>query len=270
MTVVAATSILGDQFVLFGANRQVAAALWIASLALWIGFVYAFFVAMTIRRVKPPLAMGLDGTWLLTVVATRGDRDLRHTCIRRIFSARHRGLRPLCLFLLGGFLYLILISLIVQRWLFAPMQPEQLTPSYWINMGGAAITTLARSDLASVVGGGRSANSGAHPLDRGDDGVVLGDRDLVGSTARDASGLASYRAPDPSIISIGILVHGVSARYVHGGDLGFVASKRRAISRGDTASLCLDRIDLLASRLCRNDAASVAPAWRRPKELQTC
>jgi ABC-type uncharacterized transport system YnjBCD permease subunit len=58
----------------------------------------------------------------------------------------------LCFFLLGGVLYLTVISLIVQRWLFEPMQPEQLTPSYWINMGAAAITTLAGARLLSVVG----------------------------------------------------------------------------------------------------------------------
>ena len=70
LTAVAATSILGNQFVLFASNREVAAALWLGSLALWVGLVYAFFVAMTIKPVKPPLATGLDGAWLLTVVAT--------------------------------------------------------------------------------------------------------------------------------------------------------------------------------------------------------
>jgi tellurite resistance protein TehA-like permease len=42
LTVVVATSILGDQFVLLASNRQIAASLWIGSLALWIGLVYAF------------------------------------------------------------------------------------------------------------------------------------------------------------------------------------------------------------------------------------
>jgi tellurite resistance protein TehA-like permease len=51
---------------------------------------------------------------------------------------------------LGGALYFILISLIVQRWLFAPMHPEQLTLPYWINMGAAAITTLAGAHLVSI------------------------------------------------------------------------------------------------------------------------
>jgi len=152
LTAVAATSILGSQFVLFRSNRDAAAALWLVSLALWVGLIYAFFAAMTVKKVKPPLATGLDGTWLLTVVATEAMAILA-THVSGVFS------RPdivvfasLCLFLLGAVLYLILISLIVQRWLFESMQPEQLTPSYWINMGAAAITTLAGARILSVAG----------------------------------------------------------------------------------------------------------------------
>ena len=153
LTAVAATSIFGSQFVLFGLNTEAAAALWLTSLVLWVGLIYAFFVAMTVKSVKPPLATGLDGTWLLTVVATEAIAILA-THVSGVFS------RPdivvfvsLCLFLLGGVLYLVLISLIVQRWLFEPMRPEQLTPPYWINMGAAAITTLAGARLLSIAGG---------------------------------------------------------------------------------------------------------------------
>jgi tellurite resistance protein TehA-like permease len=152
LTSVAATSILGNQFVLLASNREVAAALWLCSLALWVGLTYAFFVSMTIRPVKPPLAGGLDGAWLLTVVATEALAILA-THVASVFS------RPdivvfvgLCLFLLGGGSYLILISLIVHRWLFEPMQPEQLTLPYWINMGAAAIAALAGARLVSIAG----------------------------------------------------------------------------------------------------------------------
>jgi tellurite resistance protein TehA-like permease len=134
LTAVAATSIVGDQFVLFASNRHIAAALWLASLILWLGLIYAFFVAMTIKSVKPTLPKGLDGTWLLTVVATEAIAILA-ALVSDVFSRPEIVVfMSLCLFLLGGALYLILISLIVQRWLFEPMQPEQLTLPYWINM----------------------------------------------------------------------------------------------------------------------------------------
>jgi tellurite resistance protein TehA-like permease len=45
----------------------------------------------------------------------------------------------------------VIITLILYRWIFEPMAPEQLTPSYWINMGAAAITTLAGARLSSAV-----------------------------------------------------------------------------------------------------------------------
>jgi tellurite resistance protein TehA-like permease len=57
----------------------------------------------------------------------------------------------LCLFLLGGAFYLILMMLIVHRWLFLPLRPDQLTPAYWINMGAAAIATLAGTRLLTVI-----------------------------------------------------------------------------------------------------------------------
>jgi tellurite resistance protein TehA-like permease len=152
LTAVAGTSIVGDQFVLFTSNSDIAAVLWLASVVLWVGLIYAFFIAMTIQPVKPPLAMGLDGAWLLTAVATEAIAILA-THVSGVFS------RPeivvfvsLCLFLLGGVLYLILISAIIQRWLFKPMQPEQLTLPYWINMGGAAITAVAGARLSAIAG----------------------------------------------------------------------------------------------------------------------
>jgi tellurite resistance protein TehA-like permease len=165
LTVVAATSLLGSQFALFTLNHEVAGALWLLALALWVGLICAFFVAMTIKPIKPPLAAGLDGTWLLSVVATEAIAILA-THVANVFS------RPdivvfvsLCLFLLGGVLYLILISLIVQRWLFAPMRPEQLTPPYWINMGAAAISTLAGTRLVSIAGADPLTARLAHLLD---------------------------------------------------------------------------------------------------------
>src|SRR5215469_11489233 len=53
LTAVVATSIVGDQFVLFASDSHIAAALWLASLVLWVGLIYASFVAMTIKSVKP-------------------------------------------------------------------------------------------------------------------------------------------------------------------------------------------------------------------------
>jgi tellurite resistance protein TehA-like permease len=44
-------------------------------------------------------------------------------------------------------LYLTIITLIFYRFTFLPMTMARLTPTYWINMGAVAITTLAGSTL---------------------------------------------------------------------------------------------------------------------------
>jgi tellurite resistance protein TehA-like permease len=48
----------------------------------------------------------------------------------------------------GGMLYIWIIGLIFYRYTFFPMSPSDLAPPYWINMGAAAISTLAGAYLA--------------------------------------------------------------------------------------------------------------------------
>ena len=47
----------------------------------------------------------------------------------------------------GGMLYIWIISLIFYRYTFFPLDPADLTPPYWINMGAMAISTLAGTML---------------------------------------------------------------------------------------------------------------------------
>ncbi len=49
----------------------------------------------------------------------------------------------------GGMLYIWIISLIFYRYTFLPLDPRQLAPPYWINMGAMAISTLAGTLLVS-------------------------------------------------------------------------------------------------------------------------
>lgn len=70
-TVVAATCILGGQFVLLTANYRVGTVLWVAALLLWIGLTYTIFTGFTVKEKKPTLDKGISGAWLLAVVATQ-------------------------------------------------------------------------------------------------------------------------------------------------------------------------------------------------------
>lgn len=152
LTAVASTSVFGTQISLLTPYQNIAAALWLGALGLWAGLTYGLFVAVTIRAEKPPLHADLDGTWLLAVVAPEAVAILGTNVAGAFAEPEMMIFASLCLFLLGGLFYLIIITLILYRWLFKRMQPDQLTPSYWINMGAAAILTLAGARLVLAVG----------------------------------------------------------------------------------------------------------------------
>ena len=53
----------------------------------------------------------------------------------------------LSMWLWGGMLYIWMMSLIFYRYTFFTLEPGDLSPPYWINMGAMAISTLAGSLL---------------------------------------------------------------------------------------------------------------------------
>src|SRR5436190_1020485 len=70
-TTVAGTSVLGSQLVIVAKLESVALAFWMATLILWLVLVYAVFTALTVKETKPPLDQGINGGWLVAVVATQ-------------------------------------------------------------------------------------------------------------------------------------------------------------------------------------------------------
>ena len=63
----------------------------------------------------------------------------------------HVGAPPsLAMWLGGGMLYLWIIALIFYRYTFFTLAPSDLAPPYWINMGAAAISTLAGTLLIAA------------------------------------------------------------------------------------------------------------------------
>lgn len=147
-TVVAATCVLGSQFVIVNGSYAPAAALWFAGLFLWVVVMYAFFTSVTILENKPPLEKGINGAWLISAVATQSISVLG-TLLANYFGPYREIVLffTLCMFLIGCMLYLILITLIFYRFTFLDLTIETLTPPYWINMGAVAITTLAGARL---------------------------------------------------------------------------------------------------------------------------
>lgn len=165
-TAVAATSVLGSQLVIVAKAPHVAMPFWIATLLLWLTLVYAVFTALTVKENKPALDKGINGGWLVAVVATQSVSTLASILAPSTSNAELLLFVSLTFWLAGGMLYIWLISLIFYRYTFFKFEPSDLMPPYWINMGAMAISTLAGTLLVA------SSNSSAllrtlHPFTLG-------------------------------------------------------------------------------------------------------
>ena len=148
-TSVAASGVLGSQFIVLGGDFAVAKTLWILAIVLWLGLNYTVFTAFTIKETKPPLDKGISGAWLLAVVAAQSIAVLS-SYLAAHWERPYRlelNFLALSMWLWGGMLYIWMISLIFYRYTFLRFQPNDLSPPYWINMGAMAISTLAGSRL---------------------------------------------------------------------------------------------------------------------------
>jgi len=148
-TIVPATCVLGSQCLVVGGSTTAAFVLWVLGASLWVVIMYGVFALLTVKRDKVPIEQGLHGGWLLAVVAAQSVSVLGAQLAPSL-EPYTELLLFICLgaWLVGGMLYLWIISLIFYRYTFFTMSPSDLAPPYWINMGAAAISTLAGATLA--------------------------------------------------------------------------------------------------------------------------
>jgi tellurite resistance protein TehA-like permease len=150
-TMVAATSVLGSQVLVVAGERAPAVVLWFVAIGLWALLTYAIFTILIVKPDKPTLADGINGGWLLAVVAAQSVSVLGAQLAPGFGSnAGPALLFCLAMWLGGCMLYLWIIGLIFYRYAFFPMSPSDLAPPYWINMGAAAISTLAGTVLVAA------------------------------------------------------------------------------------------------------------------------
>ena len=147
-TSVAATCVLGSQWLIVGGAWRLAATLWFAGIFLWGVTTYGILTILTVKTAKPSLAEGINGGWLLPVVAAQAVAVLGAQ-LAQGFGAQAPSVLLFCLvmWLGGGMLYIWIIALIFYRYTFFTLEPSDLAPPYWINMGAVAISTLAGSLL---------------------------------------------------------------------------------------------------------------------------
>jgi tellurite resistance protein TehA-like permease len=154
-TAVPAACVLGTQALLIQNAVTLAWALWAFGAALWVLVTYAVFTALTVKPVKPPLEQGLNGGWLVSIVATQSVSVLASQLSGHAgANAESLLFIALVAWLGGAMLYVWIISLIFYRYTFFSFRPSDLAPPYWINMGAMAISTLAGAML--ILSGGAS------------------------------------------------------------------------------------------------------------------
>lgn len=148
-TLVAASSILGSECMILLQWTTAGFVFWFAAVFLWLGLTYSIFTILTVKAEKPTLDKGINGAWLLAVVATQSIAVLAALLAARIEQPYRLDLNFLALsmWLWGGMLYVWMMSLIFYRYTFFAFSPADLSPPYWINMGAMAISTLAGSVL---------------------------------------------------------------------------------------------------------------------------
>lgn len=147
--IVAGTCVLGTQLLEMRHDIAPAIALLVLGVLLWICFTYAIFVAFAVRPIKPPLAEGITGSWLIAVVATQSVAVLAALSSRELPQPYRDELDfvALSMWLWALMAYLWIIGLIFYRYNFFAFGPEDFGPDYWINMGAMAISTLAGASL---------------------------------------------------------------------------------------------------------------------------
>ena len=151
-TIVAGTCVLGTETILIADHFTIAAVLLAIAAVLWVVLTYTVFTAVTIKPDKPSLPEGINGGWLLSVVATQAIAVL--TALLAAHWGQplrmHANFVALSMWLWGGMLYIWIVALIFYRYMFFRFSPSDLAPPYWINMGAMAISTLAGALLITA------------------------------------------------------------------------------------------------------------------------
>jgi tellurite resistance protein TehA-like permease len=152
-TLVAGTCILGNQFVLISRDFTTSFYLLVLGIILWLILIYGFFTSVIVHEAKPTLGTGIHGGWFIAVVATQSVSVLGALVASGFIGwQEHFLFISLVMFLVGSMLYLIILTLVFYRLMFFDFTPKDFIPLYWVNMGAAAITTLAGGRLILASG----------------------------------------------------------------------------------------------------------------------
>ena len=140
---------LGNQCVLLRGDAAWPWSLWVLGIALWLVLTYAILTGPDGKAREADARRGAQRR----LAARRRRHPVGLACSAACWPGSHPAHREellffaLAIWLVGGMLYIWIIALIFYRFIFLPLEPGDLTPPYWINMGAMAISTLAGTTL---------------------------------------------------------------------------------------------------------------------------
>lgn len=149
LTTVAATNVLGSASAIVHGWWDLAWVLWWVGVVLWPLLLYAALIAVILRSPKPGLGAGINGTWFLMTVSIESIAVLGALLLPH-HPSDTLAFACLALFGLGLVIYLIVMTLVFQRWTLQDLDPTELNPPAWIAAGAVAITVLAGSNLLTA------------------------------------------------------------------------------------------------------------------------
>lgn len=149
-TIIAGTATLGTQIILQTGLASVGLLFWMSVVIIWFMITYGLIVGFIIQENKPTLKDGLNGAWLVMIVAAQSLVIITMSVIDYEVLVDYRSevaFLAVVVWLSGGALYFWVITLIFYRFLFVRLEPSDISPPYWINTGAVAISTLAGAML---------------------------------------------------------------------------------------------------------------------------
>ncbi len=150
-TIVAATNVLGAQFITIVNQPEIAKIFWYFGIFLWVAVSLFAFSILFIKCEEGPESV-IHGGWLIATVGTQSVAVLGAALASKFVSCGSFVLfSSIVWWMIGAFLYVILITLLFYRLVFFKLAPEAMIPPYWINMGAIAITTLAGSIICLTI-----------------------------------------------------------------------------------------------------------------------
>ena len=142
-TITAGLDVLGVRFAYAG-HPLVTAILAAIGAAVWLVLNYGVPASVLLAHARESVLGGVDGTWLLWIVATQS-LSLVAAILLPTWPSQSVLLATVttALWCVGLLLYLLVVALILMHWLTVPMTPGTFGPPYWILMGATAISVLA-------------------------------------------------------------------------------------------------------------------------------